>query len=118
MRDRSGVFEQFAALLQFPRYFGGNWNAFSDCIKDLDWLRANGFLLILLDATEVLADGDPDEVGLLLTLLDDTAASFANANDFRPAVPFHVVLHALPERASALEARLTRLGRDAPLIEL
>ena len=28
MRDRLGVFDQFGALLQFPRYFGQNWNAF------------------------------------------------------------------------------------------
>src|SRR6186713_786730 len=32
MQKRDGVFEQFAALLQFPRYFGGNWSAFIDCV--------------------------------------------------------------------------------------
>jgi hypothetical protein len=118
MRDRVGVFDQFASLLQFPRYFGENWNAFVDCINDLDWLRANAFLIVILDATDVLADGDPDELGLLLTVLADAAEAFARATEFRPAVPFHVLLHAVPERASELEARVGQLGRDAPLIEL
>jgi RNAse (barnase) inhibitor barstar len=30
MRDRAGVFDQFTALLQFPRYFGENWDALFD----------------------------------------------------------------------------------------
>ena len=118
MRQRDGVFEQFAALLQFPRYFGGNWNAFIDCMRDLDWLRASGFLLVLLDAADVLRDGDPDEFGLLLTRLEDSAESFATETEFGPAVPFHVLLHATPERAGELERRLAAAGRDLPIAEL
>jgi len=118
MRQRDGVFEQFAALLQFPRYFGGNWNAFNDCVGDLDWLRASGFLLVLLDAADVLRDGHPDEFGLLLTLLEDCAESFATETEFGPARPFHVLLHATPKGAGELERRLAAVGRDVPLVEL
>ena len=118
MRERGGVFEQFAALLQFPRHFGGNWNAFSDCVGDLDWLRASGFLLVLLDAADVLRDGDPDEFGLLLTILEEKAQSLATETEFGPAVPFHVLLHATPAGAGELERRLAALGRDVPLVEL
>jgi len=118
MQKRDGVFEQFAALLQFPRYFGGNWNAFVDCVGDLDWLRASGFLLVLLDTPEVLREGDPDEFGLLLQRLENSAQAFAGATEFRPALPFHVLLHATPERAGELERRLAALGRDVPIVEL
>jgi hypothetical protein len=118
MRERQGVFQQFGALLQFPRYFGGNWNAFADCLRDLDWLHANGFLLVLLDAGDVLCDGDPDEFGLLLRLLEQSAESFAAATELRPPLPFHVLLHATPERAAELDGRLVAEGRHLPLIEL
>jgi hypothetical protein len=114
MRDREGVFDQFAALLQFPRYFGGNWNAFSDCLRDLEWLHASGFLIVLLDAADILRDGAPDEFGLLLRLLEESAAGFAQASEFRPAWPFHVLLHTTPERASELERRLAAEGRTLP----
>ncbi|MEO8184411.1 MAG: barstar family protein [Deltaproteobacteria bacterium] len=117
MRERQGVFDQFGALLQFPRYFGGNWNAFVDCLGDLDWLRASGFLLVLMDAGDVLRDGDPDEFGLLLRLLEQTAEAFAAVTEFRPALPFHVLLHATPERATELEERLAAEGRALPLLE-
>lgn len=114
MRERERVFDQFGALLQFPRYFGANWNAFSDCIRDLDWLRADGFLLVLLDAPDILRDGDPDEFGLLLRLLEESAAAFSQPSEFRPAWPFHVLLHATPERANELEQRLGAEGRTVP----
>jgi Barstar (barnase inhibitor) len=104
--------------LQFPRYFGSNWNAFVDCMGDLDWLRASGFLLVLLDAPEVLRDGDPDEFGLLLERLENSAEAFAVSTEFRAALPFHVLLHATPERASELERRLAATGRDVPMVEL
>jgi hypothetical protein len=118
MRDREGVFEQFGALLQFPRYFGGNWNAFSDCVRDLDWLHASGFVLVLLDAVDILRDGDPDEFSLLLSLLEEGAEAFSQPSEFRPAWPFHVLLHATPERAAELEQRLGAQRRSVPLCAL
>jgi hypothetical protein len=118
MRERSGVFEQFAALLQFPRYFGENWNAFVDCMGDLDWLHTSAILLVLLDAPELLSNAEPDEFGLLLRVLEDSAESFSRATEFRAAQPFHVVLHAAPERAALLDARLMALQRVPPLVQL
>jgi hypothetical protein len=71
MRQRQGVFDQFAASLQFPHYFGENWNAFADCVRDLDWLRAGAIVVIVLDSQDVLIDGDADEFSLLLTILSE-----------------------------------------------
>jgi hypothetical protein len=118
MRERAGVFEQFSALMQFPRYFGESWNAFVDCVGDLDWLHSTAIFLVLLDAPELLSNGDPDEFGLLLRVLEDCAESFSQANEFRTAQPFHVVLHATPERAAALDSRLAAEQRLLPLVQL
>jgi hypothetical protein len=118
MRRREGLFDQFGALLQFPCYFGGNWNAFVDCMRDLDWLHANGFLIVLLDAVDVLADGDPDEFVLLLRWLSETGQSWAQADAFRGAKPFRVVLHTTTEQSGDLRSRLAPLPFEVPLIEL
>jgi RNAse (barnase) inhibitor barstar len=38
MIDRATMFEEFAAACDFPDWFGANWDAFADCLKDLSWL--------------------------------------------------------------------------------
>ena len=32
------LFRCFASTLRFPGYFGGNWDAFRECLLDLSWL--------------------------------------------------------------------------------
>ena len=47
--DRITFFQKFAAALQFPYYFGANWDALDECLHDLSRLRGNG-VIILLDS--------------------------------------------------------------------
>ena len=41
--------EQFlnhaASVLSFPDYFGNNWDAFEDCLTDMSWHEAKGFVI-------------------------------------------------------------------------
>ncbi len=41
-RSKTDLLDRIARALQFPATFGRNWDAFSDCLGDLGWLRANG----------------------------------------------------------------------------
>jgi hypothetical protein len=38
MQTVQQLFDEFAAALQFPWYFGENWAAFDECLTDLAWL--------------------------------------------------------------------------------
>lgn len=38
MRTVAQLNDEFSAALQFSAYFGENWPAFNECLKDLDWL--------------------------------------------------------------------------------
>jgi len=45
--DKEDFLRAVAAALSFPRTFGGNWDALADCLRDLSWVKAKGFVLIL-----------------------------------------------------------------------
>lgn len=48
-----GFFSECATAFQFPSYFGNNWNAWDECINDLDWLEFTS-LAIVIDRFELL----------------------------------------------------------------
>ncbi|WP_433318356.1 barstar family protein [Micromonospora sp. CA-269861] len=50
MTDADHVFYEFSDALLFPGYFGWNWDALSDCLRDLNWLPADGYLIIVENA--------------------------------------------------------------------
>ena len=51
LRSERQIFEILCRCLRLPSYFGFNWNALSECLKDLSWLSSE--LEIYLD---VLSD--------------------------------------------------------------
>jgi hypothetical protein len=68
MHDTDAVFQQFYDGLNLPDYFGWNWNALSDCLRDLKWLPADHYVLIVEAAEEALS-GDSSEQQLLFNTL-------------------------------------------------
>jgi len=62
---RAGFFQEIARVLSFPDYFGRNWDAVYDCLTDLTWLPAAGYVLVL-DGFDQFATNEPAqwEIGL------------------------------------------------------
>lgn len=44
--NKTDLLKASAKVMSFPAYFGSNWDAFEDCITDLDWVAANGYILL------------------------------------------------------------------------
>lgn len=75
-RDRDDALERIAAALQFPDWFGGNWDALADCLNDLSWLPAPGYVL-MLDHADDWRRGDLEGFEVLLDVANDTGARWA-----------------------------------------
>lgn len=107
-----GLFDEFAAAWQFPPYFGENWDALDECLADLEWLRAQAYVLLVSDAPRLLDAEGTDAFRLFVELVADIARerSGDEGEPGRPAASFHVVFHAEPEDESALRERLTHAG--------
>ncbi len=90
-RTPAGLFDEFARALAFPDYFGHNWDALEECLADLDWLPAKGYILLITDSQAVLPD-DEEEYETLLEVLADAGEAWSNGHtaDGRCA-PFHAV---------------------------
>ncbi|MEV8441619.1 barstar family protein [Actinosynnema sp. NPDC051121] len=93
-RSTSGLFDELAAALQFPAYFGANWNAVHDMLTDLRWLPAESYLLVVEDADDLLADEDDAVLAAGLRVFATSAESAA-------PVPFRFVMQAAPDGRTA-----------------
>lgn len=101
-RTAAALFDEFAAALQFPYYFGENWDALDECLSDLEWLPGKAYVLFITNSDRLLEEEPPEEMRSFLRLLARIAEEWAT----RSAKPFHVVLQCASERESRLRQNL------------
>ncbi len=75
-RTKANLLDRIAHALQFPATFGRNWDALSDCLGDLGWLRAKGYWIEFANAAAFRLAASED-FDTLMAILDDAAASWA-----------------------------------------
>ncbi|APE22634.1 hypothetical protein SVEN_3560 [Streptomyces venezuelae ATCC 10712] len=68
MSDEVTTFQQFEEALKFPAYFGWNWDAFHDCLRDLQWLASDHHVLIIESAEQALSEDHAAHRQLLASL--------------------------------------------------
>jgi RNAse (barnase) inhibitor barstar len=52
-RTKEELLRQLGEALRFPEYFGQNWDALDDCLRDMEWLPAAGCVLVVRNAREL-----------------------------------------------------------------
>ena len=98
----AGLLTECARALDFPDYFGHNWDALEECLIDLEWLPAKGYILFITDAGYVLPD-DEEEYETFLEILRDAGEAWGSGQagmGARRATPFHA-LFAVSEQEKA-----------------
>jgi hypothetical protein len=61
------VLENIARALDFPAWFGGNWDALEDCLADLSWRSGDAHVLLLRSYPA------GEELGTLIDVLHSAA---------------------------------------------
>jgi RNAse (barnase) inhibitor barstar len=122
MTSEERLYDEFAASLQFPYYFGENWDALDECLRDLDWLSGDAYVLILLDASRILSSEDRAQLPTLIRVLkrarDEWSQAVTEGQSWdRAAKPFHVVFHAEPSEARLLRTLFPTVTSEIALSE-
>lgn len=69
--QKEQLLKSIAAALGFPEWFGHNWDALEDCLTDLSWLQAPGYVLLF-------ENPEPgDALGVLIDILRSAAEFWA-----------------------------------------
>jgi len=71
-QDKADALCRFARALRFPEWFGHNWDALADCLSDLSWMPADGYLL-LLTGTDAWRRTDRESFDITLEVLEQAA---------------------------------------------
>lgn len=61
-----------AEAMNFPAYFGHNWDAFDECIRDLSWVPAQKYIVIF-DRPDIFAKAQPKQWQIAQDILQSAA---------------------------------------------
>jgi len=76
------LFDHLSFELHFPDYFGRNWNALLDCLRDLDsWIPAKGYVLLYKNPKKLMTKSLAD-FKIFLEIVEE-ASEFWNSQGVR-----------------------------------
>lgn len=109
IRFKGELLAALARTGKFPDYFGGNWDALQDCLRDLSWI-SNRKVVVL--HSDLPLHNNPAEcrtyLEILQTTLSDWAKSF-ESDTVEPPLAWSYVDHELrvvfPARSKGVVAR-------------
>ena len=53
VQEKSELLARIASAMKFPDYFGMNWDALTDSLRDLSWLNPKGVLVVLENSRDL-----------------------------------------------------------------
>jgi len=86
-RTKETFLKKAGEVFGFPDYYGRNWDAFEECIKDFEWYPAECYL-ILYDHFEVFAAYSPEDFRVALTIFKSAIKYWEEKN----RITFYVLL--------------------------
>lgn len=85
VKNDNELFCKISKFMSFPSYFGRNWDALADCLKDMEWAPSSGYVLVLNDAADAWSK-NPYLWGIFVETWMGVAEFWKNFD-----VPFHLI---------------------------
>jgi hypothetical protein len=86
VNDKQTFLQTAGQALAFPDYYGQNWDAFDEMIRDLSWIGATGYCL-LVDQVHHFASENPEAWETALSIFESASTEWR-----RQGIPFYVLL--------------------------
>ncbi len=114
MTTLSSLFAEFGRCLRFPDYYGHNSAALEECLNDLDWISAAGYLLIFTNCGSLLANETSSDIMWLLDKLERVCEEWHRPTSLgvswdRGPIPFHALFMTEPHSASEIPEKIASL---------
>jgi Barstar (barnase inhibitor) len=85
--DSMSLFQQFATVMQFPEYFGHNWDALRDCLTELDGHEVDRYIMTI-DKLDVFINRDPSQWTNFLDVCKSVVEYWQDTE-----TPLYILLH-------------------------
>lgn len=85
VHDKASLMQAFASACAIPDWFGGNWDALADALRDLSWLPLDDGWVLVLDGADVHRAARPREHAMLIEVLRDACEAWRDGD-----IPFWV----------------------------
>lgn len=86
IEDKQMLMDVISEGFEFPDYFGGNWDALDECLRDLSWLKEAKGYAIVMEKGEAFWRADADLAGRLVKAWTGAAEVWVPK-----AVPFNLI---------------------------
>jgi hypothetical protein len=82
--SRDLLFDALRKCLQLPSYFGSNWDALSECLRDLSWIKQRRVVLLHREVPRL----DPQALVAYLGVLRESVFDWRAGEDHELVVVF------------------------------
>ena len=91
-----GILTEFADKFKFPNYFGFNFNALNEMLRDLEWFPRSRYIVVILNGDYLLRD-ESEKLEWFLSFMSDVSEEWSvpvAQGEYwdRPAIPFHTIV--------------------------
>lgn len=104
------LFTEFSVKFKFPDYFGYNWPAFDECINDLNWLPACGYIVLIGNGSKILSNNKQD-FETFIKVLVNAVSEWVNGRNFdsfpTSPTPFYLFMECSKESEFMLKELLS-----------
>ena len=81
IEDVATLFNMLYEELCFPDYFGWNWNALNDCLRDFCWLQEDFVAFVIINKQKILSKDPSFQKDAFFEYLQDASDFWDDPND-------------------------------------